>query len=99
MRAASAALRSGATVVLLGAGAALALAPRRAPAQPADSVRTTLRTVDVRTGRINTVYSERRHFEAPNWSRDGRWFVVNGGGRLYRVAAAGRGPAGAPRLV
>jgi TolB protein len=28
--------------------------------------------------------------EAPNWTLDGRWLMVNGDGRLWRVAAAGR---------
>jgi TolB protein len=27
--------------------------------------------------------------EAPNWTPDGRWLVVNGGGRLHRIAAEG----------
>lgn len=53
--------------------------------QPADSVRSLLQTVDVETGRVDTVYAADRHFEAPNWSRDGRSFVVNAGGRLYRL--------------
>ncbi len=34
-----------------------------------------------------------RRIEAPNWSPDGRWLVLNGGGRLYRIAADGSGPA------
>jgi Tol biopolymer transport system component len=33
--------------------------------------------------------------EAPNWLRDGRTLVYNGGGRLYRVPAAG----GTPQLI
>lgn len=33
------------------------------------------------SGRIETVYSDNRHFEAPNWSRDGRFFLINSGGR------------------
>ncbi len=37
------------------------------------------------SGRIETVYSDNRHFEAPNWSRDGRFFLINSGGRLYRL--------------
>lgn len=28
-------------------------------------------------------------FEAPNWSGDGQWLVVNGGGELFRIPAAG----------
>jgi len=72
--------------LFLAATAALATA---ALGQPAATVRSTLRTVDVRSGRIETVYQEARHFEAPNWSRDGRFFVVNSGGRLYRLSARG----------
>lgn len=32
-----------------------------------------------------------RRIEAPNWSPDGRWLIVNGGGRIYRIAADGSG--------
>jgi TolB protein len=57
--------------------------------QPSDSVRSILQTVDIQSGRIDTVLSERRHFEAPNWSRDGSYFIVNSRGRLYRLPATG----------
>lgn len=53
------------------------------------TVRSSLRTVDVHTGRIETVFSEGLHFEAPNWSPDGLFFVLNSGGRLYRLPARG----------
>lgn len=53
-----------------------------------DTIRSILKTVDVPSGRIETVYSADRHFEAPNWSRDG-YFIVNSQGRLYRLAAQG----------
>lgn len=62
---------------------------RDALAQRSDSIRSLLQTVDIRSGRIETVYSADRHFEAPNWSPDGRFFVVNSKGRLYRVPAHG----------
>jgi Tol biopolymer transport system component len=45
--------------------------------------------VEVRTGRIETVYSDDLHFEAPNWSPDGRFFVINSEGRLYRLPTRG----------
>lgn len=57
--------------------------------QGTGTIRSSLRTVDVRSGRIETVYAEDRHFEAPNWSPDGRFFVVNSDGRLYRLPARG----------
>ena len=52
-------------------------------------IRSSLLTVDVASGRVDTVYTADRHFEAPNWSRDGSFFVVNSGGRLYRLDARG----------
>jgi TolB protein len=55
----------------------------------ADTIRSSLRTVEISSGRIETVYSDDRHFEAPNWSRDGRFFVVNSNGRLYQLPARG----------
>ena len=54
--------------------------------QAVGTIRSSLRTVEVPSGCIGTVYSEDRHFEAPNWSRDGRFFVVNSEGRLYRLS-------------
>jgi Tol biopolymer transport system component/lysophospholipase L1-like esterase len=53
------------------------------------TITSSLRTVDIASGGIETVHTEVRHFEAPNWSRDGRFFVVNSRGRLYRLAASG----------
>jgi TolB protein len=57
--------------------------------QTGDTIRSSLRTVEVPSGRIETVYSEDRHFEAPNWSPNGSFFVVNSAGRLYRLSARG----------
>jgi len=45
--------------------------------------------VEIQSRRIETVYTDDRHFEAPNWSPDGRFFVVNSKGRLYRLPARG----------
>lgn len=69
--------------------AAIVLAANGAGAQARDSVRSVLQTVDIGSGRIAIVHRQDRHFEAPNWSPDGRFFVVNSGGRLYRVPARG----------
>ena len=59
-----------------------------------DSIRSSLKTVEVASGRIETVYAEQRHFEAPNWSRDGRYFIINSRGRLYQVDARTPPPQG-----
>lgn len=61
----------------------------RGPAQGDSVIRSSLQTVEIASGRIETVYTEDRHFEAPNWSHDGSFFVVNSQGRLYRLAAGG----------
>ena len=58
-------------------------------AQSGGEIRSLLKTVEVPSGRIETIYSDDLHFEAPNWSPDGRYFVVNSGGRLYRLARDG----------
>jgi Tol biopolymer transport system component len=63
--------------------------PSIARSQSADSIRSSLRTVEIHSGKIETIFSEDRHFEAPNWSPDGSFFVVNSKGRLYRLAARG----------
>ena len=65
------------------------LLPRILLGQSDGPIRSSLRTVEIPSGRVETVYSDDRHFEAPNWSRDGRFFVVNSQGRLYQVAARG----------
>ncbi len=58
-------------------------------------VESTLETVDVQTGARRVVYRALQHFEAPNWTRDGQTLYFNGGGKLYRVPAAG----GTPEIV
>ncbi len=67
----------------------IVVVPTTVMSQSADRIRSSLKTVDIRSGRIETVHTEDRHFEAPNWSRDGRFFVVNSQGRLYRLSAMG----------
>jgi TolB protein len=63
--------------------------PNSALGQLGDTIRSSLRTVEIHSGRVETVHSDDRHFEAPNWSPDGRFFVVNSKGRLYRLSARG----------
>ncbi len=65
--------------------------PGRVVGQADGPIRSSLLTVEVPSGRIDTVYRSDLHVEAPNWSRDGRFFVVNSAGRLYRLPAGGRG--------
>jgi TolB protein len=52
--------------------------------------RAELLVVEVGTGERRLVFeSSELLFEAPNWSPDGDWLVVNGDGRLFRIPVAG----------
>ena len=48
---------------------------------------------DLRDKSIRTAYREDQVFEAPNWSRDGKYLLANSGGRLFRIPVDGRGIA------
>ncbi len=52
-------------------------------------VRAELRTHSLATGEDALVLATGAHVEAPNWTPDGRWLVVNADGLLYRVPATG----------
>ena len=43
--------------------------------------------LNVKTGKEKVILREKRHFEAPNWSRDGKYLIINSGGKLekYRL--------------
>ncbi len=55
----------------------------------------TLETVEIETGLRRIIHRVRDHFEAPNWSRDGKTLVFNSHGHLYSIPATG----GTPRLI
>jgi TolB protein len=47
-------------------------------------------TANIDTGEREVVLeSDSLHFEAPNWSPDGRWLVINAEGRMFRLPAVG----------
>ena len=50
-----------------------------------------LEVFDILTGESTLVRTFPYTIEAPNWTPDGRWIVYNSQGRLYRLAANGRG--------
>ena len=52
--------------------------------------RAELFVIDVGTGEQRLVLSSTELlFEAPNWSPDGDWLIINGDGRLFRIPVAG----------
>ena len=55
-------------------------------------VESSLETIAIETGQRQTVYRSRTHFEAPNWSVDGKYLLFNSGGRLYTVGLSGGEP-------
>lgn len=58
-------------------------------------IQSTLETVQVDTGIRTTVYTAKQHFEAPNWSRDGKRLYFNMNGKIYTIPVEG----GTPELV
>ena len=67
-----------------------ALPPARPP-QPRYSSKISI--FDIRDKSIRTVFQADTVWEAPNWSSDGKYLVVNSGGKLYRLAVDGHGAA------
>ena len=51
-----------------------------------------LETIDIESRVRTVVYVAPEHFEAPNWTRDGAFFLFNQDGRLYRLPVAGGTP-------
>ena len=49
----------------------------------------TLETIAIASKDRRVVYHKRAHFEAPNWSRDGKYFLFNQGGLMYKLPVTG----------
>ena len=65
--------------------------PAARPPQPRYSSKISI--YDLRDKSIRTVYQADTVFEAPNWSPDGKYLLVNSGGRLFHIPVDGAGPA------
>lgn len=48
-----------------------------------------LEVYHIQTGERKVMYEENVHFEAPNWSHNGQFFIINSLGSLYRVLLKG----------
>ena len=55
-------------------------------------VESSLETIAIGTGQRKLVYRSRSHFEAPNWSPDGKALLFNSSGRLYTIGLSGGQP-------
>jgi Tol biopolymer transport system component len=73
----------------------VALANPGPVAEAARVLESNLEVISIETGEREVVYTTRDHIEAPNWSRDGAFFLFNRGGRLYSLPREG----GTPRPV
>jgi TolB protein len=56
---------------------------------PFDSITSYLMIYDIETNKSRVVYKVKSHFEAPNWTKDGNFLVVNSHGRLFKKIAFG----------
>jgi TolB protein len=52
----------------------------------------TLETVTIATHERHVIYTAATHFEAPNWSRDGSYFLFNREGHIFRLPVSGGTP-------
>ncbi len=62
------------------------------PAPPRPPVRSIISIFDVKSRAVRVLHEADQHFEAPNWSPDGKYLLINGGGKLYRLPLAGGAP-------
>jgi len=66
---------------------------RQAHGEPV--LESTLETIAIASKDRRVVHHAAAHFEAPNWSRDGKELLFNQGGKLYTIPVAG----GEPKLL
>jgi Tol biopolymer transport system component len=45
---------------------------------------------DLTSGKSTLILEEERHFEAPNWSRDGKYLLINSKGLLEKISPTGK---------
>jgi TolB protein len=52
----------------------------------------TLEIINIESKDRRVVYTADKHFEAPNWSKDGKYFLFNSNGRIYKLPVSGGEP-------
>ena len=58
-------------------------------------VESSLEIYSIETSERKVIYKSAQHFEAPNWSRDGKFLLYNSEGKIYTILPAG----GEPQLL
>lgn len=61
-----------------------AVKPTMSSSQP-DKLKSVLEIYDIKTGKREVIYSENSHFEAPNWSRNNDYLLLNSNGQLFKL--------------
>ena len=77
-------------IAALGAAVGRAQTPQAAQPRPQYSSKVVVHDLDRKTSTV--VHQADTVWEAPNWSRDGKFLLANSGGRLYRIPADGSAP-------
>jgi TolB protein len=57
--------------------------------QVPENISSELVLLNVKTGEEKSILKEQRHFEAPNWSRDGKFLIINAAGFLEKIDLKG----------
>jgi len=52
----------------------------------------TLETINIESKDRRVVFTADKHFEAPNWSKDGKYFLFNSDGHIFRLPVSGGEP-------
>jgi Tol biopolymer transport system component len=63
-------------------------------AQVQQNIASELVILNVQSGEERIILRENRHFEAPNWSRDGTFLLINAGGLLEKISLTGEKSGG-----
>ena len=63
------------------------------PAPPPPAYASKISIYDLRRKSVSVLYQAGDVFEAPNWSRDGKYLLSNSRGRLFRIPVDGAAPA------
>ena len=57
--------------------------------QVQENIASELVILNVYSGEEKIILRENRHFEAPNWSREGTFLLINAGGLLEKISLTG----------
>ena len=57
-----------------------------------------LETINVFDGKRKIIYEDKGRFEAPNWTKDGRYLLFNQGGLIYTIPVEGGVPVKLPTV-